>query len=184
MPGYILTGAPGSGKTAILRQLEVNGHAVVEEAATDVIALQHALGHPEPWRSPDFVDNILALQVSRQHAAPTDTRGATFFDRSPICTLALSRHLGRAASRHLLEEVNRLATQHLYERTVFFIRNQGSVRATAARRISFEDSLAFERIHELTYRELEFELIDVPAAALPVRVASVERTIERLGDPS
>jgi hypothetical protein len=39
MPGYILTGAPGSGKTAILRQLELNGHTVVEEAATDVIAL-------------------------------------------------------------------------------------------------------------------------------------------------
>ncbi|MBM0260113.1 AAA family ATPase, partial [Micromonospora sp. 4G55] len=39
MPAYILTGAPGSGKTAILRQLEIDGHAVVEEAATDVIAL-------------------------------------------------------------------------------------------------------------------------------------------------
>ncbi|WP_422769812.1 AAA family ATPase [Plantactinospora sp. WMMC1484] len=44
MPAYILTGTPGSGKTAILRQLEVDGHTVVEEAATDVIAHRHALG--------------------------------------------------------------------------------------------------------------------------------------------
>jgi predicted ATPase len=184
MPAYILTGAPGSGKTAILRQLELNGHAIVEEAATDVIALRHALGYPEPWRSPDFADDILALQLRRQHAAPTGARGATFFDRSPICTLALSRHLGRAASRDLLEEVKRLAAQHLYERMVFFVRNQGFVQATAARRISFEDALTFERVHELTYREFGFELIDIPAAPLPVRVASVERAVERLGRTS
>ena len=44
MPAYILTGTPGSGKTAILRMLEDAGYLVVEEAATDVIALGQALG--------------------------------------------------------------------------------------------------------------------------------------------
>jgi len=43
MPAYILTGAPGAGKTAVLRLLEISGYAVVEEAATDVIALGNAL---------------------------------------------------------------------------------------------------------------------------------------------
>jgi predicted ATPase len=42
MPAYILTGAPGSLKTAILRMLEDVGYPVVEEAATDVIALGNA----------------------------------------------------------------------------------------------------------------------------------------------
>jgi len=37
---YVLTGAPGSGKTALLGALRERGHAVVEEAATDVIARQ------------------------------------------------------------------------------------------------------------------------------------------------
>jgi predicted ATPase len=50
MPSYVLTGAPGAGKTAILRLLEVSGYPVVEEAATDVIALGSALGRAEPWR--------------------------------------------------------------------------------------------------------------------------------------
>jgi predicted ATPase len=44
MRRFILTGAPGSGKTAIIRQLELDGFAVVEEAATDVIALEQARG--------------------------------------------------------------------------------------------------------------------------------------------
>ena len=47
MPAYILTGARWSGKTAILRKLETLGYLVVEEAATDVIALENALGRDE-----------------------------------------------------------------------------------------------------------------------------------------
>ena len=45
---YVLTGAPGSGKTVIIRQLEVDGFSVVEEAATALIALKQAPGLDEP----------------------------------------------------------------------------------------------------------------------------------------
>jgi predicted ATPase len=38
MRRFIITGAPGAGKTAIIRELELDGFSVVEEAATDVIA--------------------------------------------------------------------------------------------------------------------------------------------------
>lgn len=49
MRRFILTGAPGSGKTAIMRQLELDGFSVVEEAARDIIALEQARGVAEPW---------------------------------------------------------------------------------------------------------------------------------------
>ena len=98
---HILTGAPGTGK---LRVLETLGYLVAEEAATDVIALENALGRDEPWEEPGF---------------------------------------------------------------------------TAARRISFADSLAFERVHEETYRDLGFRLVDIPWAVpggpLPNRVALIEQ---------
>ena len=48
MPRYILTGTAGAVKTAVLRQLEVNGLSVVEEAATDVIALNQSMGQDRP----------------------------------------------------------------------------------------------------------------------------------------
>jgi predicted ATPase len=169
---YILTGAPGSGKTAVLRQLEFTGHAVVEEAATDVIARLQALGRPEPWRDPDFIDHIVRLQRHRQRLAGPDP---TIFDRSPVCTLALSRHLGLTASSELRAEIERIQAEQIYEPTVFFVRNQGHVEPTAARRISFEDSLAFERIHETVYRELGFTLVEVPPAPLPERAAVVQQ---------
>ena len=58
MKRFILTGAPGAGKTAILRQLELDGFSVVEEAATDVIALWQAQGIAEPWMLPAFIDAV------------------------------------------------------------------------------------------------------------------------------
>jgi predicted ATPase len=52
MRGFVLTGTPGSGKTAIIRQLELDGFSVVEEAATDIIALEQARGVAERGRMP------------------------------------------------------------------------------------------------------------------------------------
>src|ERR1700734_3212220 len=115
MPSYILTGAPGAGKTAVLRLLETSGYAVVEEAATDVIALGNALGREEPWHDHDFIDKIIALQRQRQDSVAVPRDAAVFFDRSPACTLALSRYLGLTTSRLLADEVCRMVTEGPYE---------------------------------------------------------------------
>ncbi len=178
---YILTGTPGAGKTAVLRLLELGGATVVEEAATDVIALENARGHREPWHDRCFVDKIVRLQRQRQVLARvTEETAAIFFDRSPVCTLALSRYLSFAPSRLLEDEVERVVRDNVYAETVFFLRNQGSIQATAARQISFEDSLNFEQLHRQTYRDLGFKLAEVPAASVGDRVALVQQTVERL----
>lgn len=173
MTGYILTGAPGSGKTAVLRMLETFGYGVVEEAATDVIALQQALGRAEPWDDDGFIEAIVSLQRRRSDRVRSD--GAVFFDRSPVCTLALARFLEAAVPTSLTREVDR-ATE-FYEKKIFFIRNQGFVEPTAARRISYADSLAFEKLHKQAYRDLGFDLVEVPAGPLPERVALIRRHI-------
>jgi predicted ATPase len=181
MPAYILTGAPGAGKTAVLRLLETLGYGVVEEAATDVIALGQAQGCAEPWHEPGFIDKVIALQQRRQGATRAAAGSATvFFDRSPACTLALSRHLGLPEPPLLAREIARLLADGGYEASAFFIRNQGFVRATEARRISFQDSLTFERIHEQAYRDLGFQLIDVPAGPLAGRVALILEAVSQL----
>jgi predicted ATPase len=100
-----------------------------------------------------------------------------------VCTLTLSRYLGFPPPPSLTGEVARIVADRTYEETVFFIRSQGFIQNTAARKITFEDSLAFERLHEETYRDLGFLLSDIPAGPLEERVALVRRTLAAEGSP-
>jgi predicted ATPase len=177
MKRYILTGAPGSGKTAIIRWLESAGRVVVEEAATDVIALEQARGNAEPWTDLSFVDAIAELQRARQlraAAIPCDTQ---FYDRSPVCTYALAVFLGHPVSPVLADELDRVTAGRVYEKRVFFLQNLGFVTPTAARRISLADALRFERIHEDAYRTFGYECVPIAAGELAVRAAEISRSL-------
>lgn len=172
MHRYILTGAPGAGKTVLLRALERAGHAVVEEAATDIIALAQAEGVAEPWTDPGLIDAIVTLQRRREALAAGEV---VFFDRSPVCALALARFLGHPVSPLLRAELDRVSD--VYQRRVFLVRGLGFVTPTAARRISMEDAQRFEAVHEAAYLELGYELVSVRAGPVVERVAAVLRTI-------
>src|SRR6478752_712970 len=166
MRRFIITGAPGAGKTAIIRQLEIEGFSVVEEAATDIIAAAHAQGTVEPWKDSSFIDAIAKLQRDRQIRASYQPDQLQFHDRCSVCTAALAIYLGHPYTPLLAAELERIKKEAIYERRVFFIRNLGFITPTEARRISFEETVRFEKIHEETYREFGFELVAVEPASL------------------
>jgi len=175
MRRYIFTGAPGAGKTTLLGALSDRGYPVVPEAATDVIAIQQATGVLQPWTGVDFLTDILQLQRVRQlgeWSAPV-----VLFDRSPVCTLALARYLGRPIPSDLSREVERLIADRTYEREVFLVRPLGFIEPTAARRITYDDALAFEAVHESTYEGLGFSLVEVLPDPVPIRAAKVHAAI-------
>jgi len=153
MKRYILTGTPGSGKTSMLHELKRQGYVVVEEAATDVIAREQGLGNAEPWLQADFIESIVRVQKQRQLEASTLPDELQWYDRSPICTLALSRYLGYPACAALLEELERIEREGIYQRRVFFI-----------------EHLVFEQIHEETYTSLGYDLLKIAPEALSERV--------------
>ena len=174
---FIITGAPGAGKTAIIRQLELDGFSVVEEAATDVIAAAHAHGTPQPWTQPSFIDVITNLQRDRQIRASHQPGAVQFHDRCVVCTAALATYLGHPVSPTLAKELERVKNEEIYENRVFFVRNLGFITPTDARRISFEETLRFERIHEQTYQEFGFELVSIEPGSLAVRVNAIKEAI-------
>jgi len=177
MKRYILTGAPGAGKTLILRQLEMQGYGVVEEAATDLIALWQARGIAEPWQEDFFIDAIVELQKLRQTHASFEPVAIQFHDRSPICTAALAQYLGRPIANGLATELNHIHAESVFEKQAFFIRNLGFIQNTQARRISFDETLRFERIHEEVYRSFGFELIDIEPGSVVDRAAAILKTL-------
>ncbi len=173
MQRYILTGAPGAGKTVLLRRLELAGFPVVEEAATDLIALATARGVAEHWKQPSFIDDIVTLQRVRQQRADAWPDEVVIFDRSPVCTWALCEFLGREPTPVLREEMTRIERERTYERRVFFLENLGFVTPTEARRITFEETLRFEAVHRDVYRRFGYELVSIPAGDVETRFGAV-----------
>jgi predicted ATPase len=176
MKRYILTGTPGCGKTSIIRSLEVAGYTVVEEAATDIIALRQAQGIAEPWTHPSFIDDITNLQKLRQMRI-ADVAEVQFYDRAPVCTYALSVFLGFPISITLATEMERIASAQIYQKQVFFIENLGFCEPSAARKISFEDSLEFEKVHEETYRSFGYECKRIAPSELAARAEQIKRYV-------
>jgi len=177
MRRFIITGAPGAGKTAIIRQLELDGFSVVEEAATDVIAAAQARGTVQPWTHPSFIDVVAKLQRDRQIRASCQLDEVQFHDRCVVCTAALAVYLGHAFSPFLARELERVKKEAIYQNRVFFIRNLGFITPTEARRITFEETVRFEKIHEETYREFGFELVSVEPRSLVERISIVKAAI-------
>lgn len=174
---YILTGAPGAGKTALIRQLEREGFSTVEEAATDVIALDQLNGIEESWREISFTERIAALQQQRvAHAAHVPVP-VQFHDRSVFCTYALAKFLEHPVSPALAAAAQCALDEGIFERRVFFIRLLGFITRTEARRISLADAIRFEAVHEATYRQFGFELISIEAAAVADRVAAIRSAL-------
>jgi predicted ATPase len=174
MKRFIVTGAPGAGKTAIIRQLELDGFGVVEEAATDVIAALQARGIAEPWTEPSFIDGITNLQKERQIRASRQPDEIQFHDRSAICTAALASFLKYPVSIILSDEIERIQTGALFQKRVFFIKSLGFITPTGARRITLEQAIEFERIHEQTYRKFRYEIVFIEAGSLLDRVAAIK----------
>ncbi len=177
MKRFIVTGAPGAGKTAIIRQLELDGFGVVEEAATDVIAAAQAHGTAQPWTHPSFIDAIAHLQRDRQIRASYQPDEFQFHDRCVVCTAALATWLGHPYTPFLASELERVKKEAIFQHRVFFIRHLGFITPTEARRISFKETVRFEKVHEEIYRDFGFELVSIEPGSLVERVRAIRAAI-------
>jgi predicted ATPase len=180
---FILTGPPGGGKTTLLRDLAGAAFRTVDEAATDVITDWQQRGIETPWTDPSFIDAVVTTQRDRQiHLG--STTATQFYDRSPLCTLALAQWLGYPISEVLQCEIDRILRDSIYRREVFFLRSLGFVTPTEVRRISLADSIHFGNLHEKIYRSHGFELTYVEPGPIQQRVNFIQQCIGRARETS
>ena len=176
MPRYILTGAPGTGKTTVLDLLATR-YTAVAEPARDVIA-EHtaATGETTLDHRPElFVEKLIERSVTDYEA--TSGRNVVLFDRGiPDCAAyAIIYGLDEAPALEM-------ATKYRYESPVFMTRPWRTIYKTdELRRATFEQVEAFATILNRVYLELDYEIIDLPEVSPGARAAFIR---ERLGYPS
>lgn len=156
---FVLTGAPGSGKTTILNRLQSLGRTVVAEPARQILAEQRSFGgRAIPERNPDlFVELLLsrALYEYRRHASGTQP---VLFDRGLPDVIAYARLFGLPCDGPIAA-----ARRHRYNAQVLLLPAEEEIyRQDEERRMTFAQARRFGEIIREAYEELGYAIIALP----------------------
>jgi len=161
---HIITGAPCSGKTSVIRELERQGYRVVHEAARAYIDQQLASGHRLEQIKADklaFESHILAAKLRIEASLPPEE--AIFFDRGTPDSIAYFKLAGLDTA-YPLDRSRRIR----YRRVFFFERlgfSKDRVRAENDQTAQQLDTLIQE-----SYRMLGYKIVYVPALSIHRRI--------------
>lgn len=177
---WILTGAPGSGKTAILDGLRGSVRCI-DEPARRLLAEQRAAGGtatPEQDAS-RFVGLLLQLAMA-DHSAARSEKGPILFDRGIPDCVAYAISLGVDPGPSVVA-----SEQHRYHHEVLVAEPWEKIYATDEERtMSFADALAFHAALEDAYRVAGYVMLAVPRASAEERAAFViARLLNRSAAP-
>jgi predicted ATPase len=170
---WILTGAPGSGKTAILDELRASMRCV-DEPARRVLAEQRASeGKGTPEReAARFVQLLLELAVA-DHDQAQRAGGVVLFDRGvPDCIayatyLAVDPGMSVAAS-----------DRYRYHDEVLILEPRKEIYATDDERtMSFDQTVTFHDALIAAYDRAGYRLVPVPRGTVERRVDFVRKHI-------
>jgi predicted ATPase len=154
---FVLTGAPGSGKTPVLHELVGKGFVGVAEPARRVLAEQRSTGgEGVPEKDPAL---FCALMLSLAISDFCEMEGSVaFFDRG------IPDQIGYAELFDLdSTDAERAAELHRYNEMVFVMPSWPEIYTTDdERKMAFEAAEAFGlRVREV-YAKLGYTLVDVP----------------------
>ena len=159
----VITGAPSSGKTAVILQLARKGCRVVHEAARAYIEEEQKKGRTLPDIKADRLDferRILLKKLGIESHLPSTER--IFLDRAVPDSIAYFRFEGLDS-----EEPERLSRLFRYHRVFLFDRLQFT--PDAVRSENAESAETLERLLEVCYRELGYHPVRVPAMPVAER---------------
>ncbi len=168
---FVLTGGPGSGKTALIEGLARAGFARSVEAGRGVIQDQVAIGGPAlPWHDRTaFAELMLCWEMRSWHMALAQA-GAVFFDRGIPDVAGYLRLQGLPVPGHV-EKAVRLFR---YNRRVFITPPWREIFAQdRERRQDFDEAVRTYDTMVATYAGYSYELVEIPRTGVEERVRFV-----------
>jgi predicted ATPase len=164
---FVLTGAPGTGKSAILNRLR-SVVRCVDEPAREILAEQRASGGRGTWdRDRSLFVTLLLKRSIEKYEAAIASGGKVLFDRGmPDC--AVYATLAGADPEPSLAAVDAFR----YGPQVLFLEPWRDIYATDDERImSFDDTVSFSQALRDVYARSGYRLVEVPQMSIDDRVA-------------
>lgn len=154
---YVITGAPSSGKTTVIKLLEKKGYGVVYEAARIYIDREIAKGKTlDEIRKSEisFQEKVLKMKIEREKNLPKEK--IIFFDRGIPDSDAYYRLHGVGEDKFLKESMNKCA----YKKVFLF--EMIGYEKDYARNESKEQQLQIQNLLKDSYEKLNIPVVMVP----------------------
>lgn len=162
---YVVTGAPSSGKTTILKLLKKKGYSVLYEVARIYIDQELKKGKTIKQIRRDegeFQRKILDLKI--QYENKLDPKKMTFLDRAIPDSLAYYKLIGLPGDKYL----KNAAKKNSYKKIFLFERLD--FEKDYARTESEEEIKKLESLLEKTYKQLRIPIVRVPKMSIEKRL--------------
>mgnify|MGYP001562589626 FL=1 len=171
---YIITGAPGTGKTSIINALKERGYSCVEENSREIIAEQIINGGEIlPWKNQIAFENLISHKRAKQYASITKDE-IYFFDRSAIDCIAYLKANNLEASDEILEAIKNCE----FNSNVFYTPIWKEIYTNdSERKEIIDEAIAIEKLLLETYILFGYHLIEIPKFTIKERVDFILQNI-------
>jgi len=161
-----ITGAPGSGKTTLMREFAIRGITCIEEPARQLIAEQRAIGgNALPEKDPSlFVEHLLSQSIQNFQSS-IESDNLILFDRGIPDVIAYARWYNLS-----LGKIQKACQDMRYRQQVFLLSPWEEIYSTdEERKMTFEQTIIFHEYLKDAYRSAEYQLIEVPQSSIEDR---------------
>jgi len=165
---FVVTGAPGGGKTTLLEAAAARGLRVGREAARAVIQVQTAIDGPAlQWRDPARFAELMLDRDIQTHESLLAGDGPALCDRGIPDLVAYGRIMGLTEKEHFA----RASRLYRYNLTVFFAPPWREIYADDAERIEgWEHAQRICPLMRDAYEEVGYRVVELPKAPVEERL--------------
>ena len=164
---FVITGAPGTGKTTIIKTLKQKGYSCVEEFSRELIVQQLAIGgNILPWKNQIDFENQIANKRYKQYLDSPENC-ICFFDRSSIDCIAYLNSNKLEATSQIIEIIKNCT----FNKTAFYTPIWEEIYTNdSERKESIESAIAIEKSLLEAYNFFGYTLVEIPKLTTGERV--------------
>jgi len=168
---FILTGAPGTGKSSLINELRAKGYNCVDEPARQIILEQKAIDGNGIYEKDSklFIELMLSRSIyTYNHHQNNDTN--LIYDRGIPDIIAYAKLSGNFNDHYI-----KASNLYRYNNKVFYLPVWDEIYTNDEdRKMTLVAAKEFDQLIRQSYHELGYEIIEVPLVNIADRAKFIE----------